>query len=68
MLICFWPKHLHAMYLDSGSAKKKYYMYIKRVLDDALAGYKLEGGKIVKQKYKSGVNVFNHVMQFAYVK
>ena len=40
-----------------------------RVLDDALAGYKLEEGKIVKQKCnKSGVNVFNHVTQFAYVK
>ena len=69
MLICFWPKDSHAMYLDSGSAKKKDYKYIRRVLDDALAGYKLEGGKIVKQKCnKSGVNVFNHVTQFACVK
>ena len=69
MLICFWPKDSHAMYLDSGSAKKKDYRYIMRVLDDALSGYKLEGGKIVKQKCnKSGVNVFNHVTQFACVK
>ena len=69
MLICFSPKHSHAVYLDSGSAKKKDYMYIRRVLDDALAGYKLEGGKIVKQKCnKSDMNVFNHVTQFACVK
>ena len=55
MLICFWPKDSHAMYLDSGSAKKRDYMYIRRVLDDALAGYKLEGGKIVKQKCNKSV-------------
>ena len=71
MLICFSPKHSHAVYLDSGSAKKKDYKYIMRVLDDALAGYKQAGGKIVKHKFskhKSGVSVFNHVTQFSCVK
>ena len=68
MLICFSPKHSHAVYLDSGSAKKKDYKYIMRVMDDALTGYKRAGGKIVNPKYKFGMNVFNHVTQFAYVK
>ena len=40
-----------------------------RVMDDARNAYKAEGGKLLKQKYnKSGVNVFNHVTQFACVK
>jgi len=59
------------VYLDSGSAKKKDYKYVMRVLDDALAGYKEAGGKIVKHKFskhQSGVSVFNHVTQFACVK
>ena len=71
MLICFSAKHSHAVYLDSGSAKKKDYKYVMRVLDDALAGYKEAGGKIVKHKFskhQSGVSVFNHVTQFACVK
>ena len=71
MLICFSPKHSHAVYLDSGSAKKKDYKYIMRVLDDALAGYKQAGGKIVKHKFskhQSGVSVFNHVTQFPCIK
>ena len=71
MLICFSPKHSHAVYLDSGSAKKKDYKYVMRVLDDALAGYKEGGGKIVKHKFSKhqpGVSVFNHVMQFPCVK
>src|ERR1043165_5771596 len=41
------------------------------VLDDALAGYKEAGGKIVKHKFnkhQSGASGFNHVMQFPYVK
>ena len=71
MLICFSAKHSHAVYLDSGSAKKKDYKYVMRVLDDALAGYKEAGGKIVKHKFskhQSGVSVFNLVTQFACVK
>ena len=70
MLICFSPKHPHAVYFDSGSAKKKDYKYIMRVLDDALVGYKEVGGKIVKHKFnkQSGVSVFNHVTQFTCVK
>ena len=71
MLICFSPQHSHAVYLDSGSVKKKDYKYIMRVLDDALAGYKEAGGKIVKHKYRNnqpGVSVFNHVTQFPCVK
>src|SRR3954465_11518756 len=70
MLICFSSKHSHAVYLDSGSAKKNY-MYIMRVLDDALSGYKEAGGKIVKHKFnkhQSGVSVFSHITQFACVK
>ena len=41
-----------------------------RVLDDALAGYKEAGGKIVKHKFSKpyGVSVFNHVTQFPCVK
>ena len=63
MLICFSPKHSHVVYFDSGSAKKKDYKYIMRVLDDALAGYKEAGGKIMKYKFnkQSGVSMFNHV-------
>ena len=68
MLICFSPKHSHALYLESGSAKKKYYKYIMRVMDDALTGYKIAGGKIVKPKCKFGVNMFNHVTQFPCIK
>ena len=71
MLICFSAKHSHVVYLDSGSAKKKDYKYVMRVLDDALAGYKEAGGKIVKHKFskhQSGVSVFNHITQFACVK
>ena len=71
MLICFSAKHSHAVYLDTGIAKKKDYKYVMRVLDDALAGYKEAGGKIVKHKFskhQSGVSVFNHVTQFACVK
>ena len=71
MLICFSPKHSHAVYLDSGSAKKKDYKYVMRVLDDALVGYKEGGVKIVKHKFskhQSGVSVFNHVTQFPCVK
>src|SRR3954471_4891220 len=71
MLICFSEKHSHVVYLDSESAKKKDYKYVMRVLDDALAGYKEAGGKIVKHKFskhQSGVSVFNHVTQFACVK
>src|SRR4051812_17512199 len=69
--MCFSPQHSHAVYLDSGSVKKKYYKYIMRVLDDALAGYKEAGGKIVKHMYrknKLGVSVFNHVTQLPCVK
>src|SRR3954471_24640790 len=71
MLICFSEKHSHAVYLDSGSAKKKDYKYVMRGLDDVLAGYKEAGGKIVKHKFSKhqcGVSVFNHVTQFACVK
>src|SRR3954469_8159131 len=71
MLVCFSAKHSHAVYLDSGSAKKKDYKYVMRVLDEALVGYKEVGGKIVKHKFskhKSGVSVFSHVTQFACVK
>ena len=71
MLICFSAKHSHAVYLDSESAKKKDYTFVMRFLDDALAGYREAGGKIVKHKFskhQSGVSVFNHVTQFTCVK
>jgi hypothetical protein len=71
VLICFSPQHSHAVYLDSGSVKKKDYKYIMRVLDDALVGYIKAGGKIMKHKFRKnqpGVNVFNHVTQFPCVK
>ena len=71
MLICFSANHSHTMYLDSGSAKKKDYKYVMRVLDDALTDYKEAGGKVVKHKFskhQSGVSVFSHITQFACVK
>src|SRR3954463_4743895 len=71
MLICFSVKHSHAVYLDSGSAKKKDYNYVMRVLDDALVDYREAGGKIVKHKFSKhqfGMSVFNHVTQFTCVK
>src|SRR4051812_16175997 len=59
------------MYLDLGSVKKKDYKYVITVLDDALAGYKEAGGKIVKPKFskhQSDVSVFSHVTMFACIK
>ena len=71
MLICFSAKNLRAVYLDSGSAKKKDYKYVMRVLDATLTGNKEAGGKIMKHKFskhQSGVSVFNHVTQFVCMK
>ena len=67
-LISFSPKDSHATYFDSGSAKKKNYENIKKVLDDALTGYALAGGTFDKKKVIHGKHVFTHVTEFPYVK
>jgi hypothetical protein len=68
-LISFSPKHSHATYFDSGSATKKDYGNIKRVLDDALTGYASNGGSFKGPgKVKCGNHVFTHVTEFPCVK
>jgi len=64
----FSPHHQQATYYDSGSATPKDYGNIKKVLDDALVGYKFMGGTFKKEKCRRGVPVFNHVTEFPCVK
>ena len=57
-------KHSSATYLDSGSATKKDYANVRRVLDSALTGYFRAGGKIEKEKFFKHMRVFNHLTEF----
>jgi hypothetical protein len=66
-LILVAPRYSVAIHLDSGSeAKKKYYTYIKGVLDDALEGYAKKGGdfRAGVENVKDGRHMFKHVIKF----
>ena len=69
VLICLNVNHSSALYLDSGSATRKNYSTIKRVLDDALNGYVAAGGAVPSRPVKKyGMHVFSHKMEFSCVK
>jgi hypothetical protein len=47
-----YPQECHVVYLDSGSAKRKYYTHIKEVLDEALTA--LPSSKATSRHKKPG--------------
>ena len=57
-----------ATYLDPDRESNKDYTNIKKVLDEALAGYAKSGGTFKKEVTKYGANVFIHLTKFACVK
>ena len=51
VLIIFYPRYSHALYLDSSkNMKKKDYTHIKPVLDGAIFFYGVRGGEIKDKK------------------
>jgi hypothetical protein len=58
------PQACHAVYLDSGSAKRKYYTHIKEVLDEALTGSAFKQGCLKAQKTRGDKLVLRHKVEF----
>ena len=68
VLIVFYPQLSHAIYLDSGSEKKKDYSGIKAVLDKALTSFAAKAGPLKEEKKRRGILGCTHTTEFACVK
>jgi hypothetical protein len=67
-LIVVHPQHSHAIYLDSGRARKKDYTDIKSVLNDALTGFAAKTGPLkVERKMRGGLALI-HTTNFTCLK
>lgn len=66
-LIVLSTRYSIATYFDSGSARRKNYVRVKSVLDDAIEGYAKQGGPFdyKGEAYKdNGLHKFKHVCEF----
>ncbi|KAK1652854.1 hypothetical protein QYE76_070659 [Lolium multiflorum] len=67
-LIVVHPQHSHAIYLDSGRYKKKYYTYIKGVLNDSLTGFASKTAPLKVQRKVRGGLALTHTTNFSCLK
>ena len=61
-------KYSDATYLDAGSATKRDYSNVRRVLDSALTGSFNAGGNFLREKVVKNMHVFHHITEVPCVK